>query len=414
MKYITFAVPCYNSQDYLSKCVASLIAGGDDVEIIIVDDGSTDNTAAIADDWAERYPSAVKVIHKPNGGHGSGIMAGLGAATGLYYKVVDSDDWLDGEAYASLLSVIKDNCSRGEEVDLYITNFVYEHVNDGTRYISGYAKNFPQNRVFGWDEIKPLKLWKMLLMHSLVYNTQKLRQCGISLPEHTFYEDNLFAYAPLAHMQKLYYLNVDMYRYYIGRSDQTVTIDNLVSHYADQITVMRRMLAAYSGDLSALPEFENVKRLADERTRNAYERLADICRANAVAEEKIAKGMELVDAQAAESALVYAKEMLRSYPAHAKAWGLYIAAKCLADRSYDPTRDIGFMCKCPDYKRVYLEDGFSPRVLAPVAAERYAAIERKRNARSAALKKYVIGPVFAAAAVAMGIAVWKIIEAMGG
>ena len=248
MKYITFAVPCYNSQDYLSKCVASLIAGGDDVEIIIVDDGSTDNTAAIADGWAERYPSAVKVIHKPNGGHGSGIMAGLGAATGLYYKVVDSDDWLDGEAYASLLSTIKDNCSRGEEVDLYITNFVYEHVNDGTRYISGYAKNFPQNRVFGWDEIKPLKLWKMLLMHSLVYNTQKLRQCGISLPEHTFYEDNLFAYAPLAHMQKLYYLNVDMYRYYIGRSDQTVTIDNLVSHYTDQITVMRRMLAAYSGE----------------------------------------------------------------------------------------------------------------------------------------------------------------------
>lgn len=179
-------------------------------------------------------------------------MAGLGAATGLYYKVVDSDDWLDGEAYASLLSVIKDNCSRGEEVDLYITNFVYEHVNDGTRYISGYAKNFPQNRVFGWDEIKPLKLWKMLLMHSLVYNTQKLRQCGISLPEHTFYEDNLFAYAPLAHMQKLYYLNVDMYRYYIGRSDQTVTIDNLVSHYADQITVMRRMLAAYSGEQLSL------------------------------------------------------------------------------------------------------------------------------------------------------------------
>ena len=71
--------------------------------------------------------------------------------------------------------------------------------------------------MFGWDEIKPLKLWKMLLMHSLVYNTQKLRQCGISLPEHAFYEDNLFAYAPLAHMQKLYYLNVDMYRYYIGR-----------------------------------------------------------------------------------------------------------------------------------------------------------------------------------------------------
>lgn len=173
-------------------------------------------------------------------------------------------------------------------------------------------------------------------------------------------------------------------------------------------------LAAYSGDISELPHFENVKRLADERTRGAYERLADICRKNAVADEKIMKGMELVDAQAAESSLVYAKEMLRSYPAHAKAWGLYIAAKCLSDPTYDPTRDIGFMGKCPDFGYVFREETFSPRVLAPVAAERYAAIEGKRNARSAALKKYVVGPFFAAIAVAFGIAVWKIAEALGG
>lgn len=246
MKLITFAVPSYNSQDYLDKCVNSLLAGGDEVEIIIVDDGSTDNTGKIADDYQNKYPGIVRAVHKENGGHGSGVNKGLECAAGLYYKVVDSDDWLDGEAYKKLLDTIRDHVSQGIEADLYIVNFVYEHVNDNTSYVSNYVKNFPQNRFFGWEEIKPLKLWKMLLMHSLVYKTEKLRESGIVMPEHTFYVDNYFAYQPLAYMHKLYYLNVDLYRYYIGRSDQSVNIENVVKRYADQIRCMRYMLAAYS------------------------------------------------------------------------------------------------------------------------------------------------------------------------
>lgn len=93
-KLISFAVPSYNSQAYLNKCIDSLLVGGDDVEIIIVNDGSKDNTAAIADEYAAKYPDIVKAVHKPNGGHGSGVNAGLKIATGIYYKVVDSDDWL--------------------------------------------------------------------------------------------------------------------------------------------------------------------------------------------------------------------------------------------------------------------------------------------------------------------------------
>ena len=254
MKYISFAVPSYNSQDYLSKCVESLLVGGDDVEIIIVDDGSTDNTAKIADEYQQKYPDIVRAVHKPNGGHGSGVNAGLKHASGLYYKVVDSDDWVDAEAYKKLLSTIKEHVAAGTEADMYIVNFVYEHVNDSTRYVSDYVKNFPQNRFFGWDEIKPLKLWKMILMHSIVYKTENLRASGIELPEHTFYVDNVFAYQPLAYMKKLYYLNVDFYRYFIGRSDQSVTIENVVKRYDNQIRCMRCMLAAYSYDqLQAMP-----------------------------------------------------------------------------------------------------------------------------------------------------------------
>ena len=110
MKYITFAVPCYNSQDYMRRCVDSLLAGGRDVEIILINDGSSDDTGRIADEYQLRYPDIVRAVHKPNGGHGSGVNKGLELARGLYYKVVDSDDWLDAGAYRMLLGV-SGNCA---------------------------------------------------------------------------------------------------------------------------------------------------------------------------------------------------------------------------------------------------------------------------------------------------------------
>ena len=102
MKYITFTIPCYNSENYMRRCVDSLLVGGEDVEILIIDDGSSDRTGAIADEYEMLYPNIVKAVHKPNGGHGSGVNKGLELAHGLYYKVVDSDDWFDRDAYLKM------------------------------------------------------------------------------------------------------------------------------------------------------------------------------------------------------------------------------------------------------------------------------------------------------------------------
>ena len=107
MKILSIAIPSYNSQNYMRKCIESLLPGGEDVEIIIVDDGSKDDTAKIADEYAAKYPTIVKAVHQENGGHGEAVNAGLRNATGLYFKVVDSDDWVDKDAYPKVIATLK-------------------------------------------------------------------------------------------------------------------------------------------------------------------------------------------------------------------------------------------------------------------------------------------------------------------
>ncbi len=255
MKLITFAIPSYNSEAYLHHAVDTILSGGEDVEIIIVNDGSKDGTAAIADAYAEKYPTIVRAIHKENGGHGSGVNRGLEEATGLYYKVVDSDDWVDEKALEELLLTLKRHVSRGIQADMYITNFVYDHAADNTQKCRSWESKFPVGRLFGWDEVKPFIGSQTLLMHNLLYRVEPLRKSGIKLPEHTFYVDNLFCYQPLPYMEKLFYLNVDLYHYFIGRDDQSVNMKNFVNRYDQQIRVQNCMLEAYTYDeLMAMPQ----------------------------------------------------------------------------------------------------------------------------------------------------------------
>ena len=108
MKLLSIAIPCYNSEAYMEKCIESLLKGGEEVEILVVNDGSSDRTAEIADAYAEKYPTIIKAIHQENGGHGEAVNAGLRNATGFFYKVVDSDDWVDAESYQKILAFLKE------------------------------------------------------------------------------------------------------------------------------------------------------------------------------------------------------------------------------------------------------------------------------------------------------------------
>jgi len=240
----------------MKKCIDSILTLGEDVEIIVVNDGSRDDTAKIAAEYQEKYPTIVKAINKENGGHGSGVNCGIENASGLYFKVVDSDDWIDEEAAKTLLETIKKFHSENNAPDLIINNYVYEHVEDQTQLSINYKKSLPTDKIFTWDEVKSFGTSKFLLMHSLCYQTRILRECGLKLPEHTFYVDNIFAYKPLPFVKTMYYLNIDLYRYFIGRSDQSVNTKVMAGRIDQQRRVNRIMYESYH--LEELKENKNL------------------------------------------------------------------------------------------------------------------------------------------------------------
>ena len=245
-KLITFAVPCYNSASYMEHCVETLLQGGSDIEIILVDDGSTkDDTPALCDRYQEQFPDIVRAIHQENGGHGEGVNQGLRNARGVYYKVVDSDDWVDVPALKQVLDKLRQFTRDGKPVDMLVSNYVYEHVEDNTQRVMHYRNVFPQGRVFGWDQIGRFRPSQYLLMHSVIYRTELLRRCGLALPKHTFYVDNIFVYQPLPWVKNIYYLDVDLYRYFIGRADQSVNEKVMVGRVDQQVRVTYQMIGAH-------------------------------------------------------------------------------------------------------------------------------------------------------------------------
>ena len=242
MKLLTAAIPCYNSAAYMSHAVETLLTGGEDMEILIINDGSKDDTGKIAQEYAKKYPRIIRAIHQENGGHGEAVNTGLRNATGLYYKVVDSDDWVNEESLQEVLNVLREMVESGTNLDLLVANYVYEKAGARRKKVMNYRTALPHNKVFGWSDVKFFKTSQYILMHSVVYRTKLLRDCGLTLPKHTFYVDNIFVYQPLPQVKTIYYLDTNFYRYFIGREDQSVNESVMINRIDQQIRVTKIMI----------------------------------------------------------------------------------------------------------------------------------------------------------------------------
>ncbi len=244
MKLLSVVVPCFNSAQYMSRAIETLLSGGDKMEIIIVNDGSSDDTLNIANRYKEMYPDIIKVVDQENKGHGGAVNSGLEIATGLYFRVVDSDDWVREESLLLLIRSIELMYKKDDLADVIITNFVYEKAGRTNKKVMKYNNVFESFKMHSWNEAKKFRQGQYILMHSTTYNTELLKNINLKLPEHTFYVDNLFVFIPLAQVEKIYYIDTNLYRYYIGRDDQSVNEEVMCKRIDQQIKVNKLMIEA--------------------------------------------------------------------------------------------------------------------------------------------------------------------------
>src|SRR5699024_3443350 len=143
------------------------------------------------------------------------------------------------------LQVLRRFEDEGEEVDMLIANYVYEKEGVDNKKCIHYRNVLPQDEIFHWTDIGHFHLDQYILMHSVIYRTELLLLCQLRLPKHTFYVDNIYVYYPLPHVRKLYYMDEDFYRYYIGREDQSVNEKVMIRRLDQQIFVTKKMIDMY-------------------------------------------------------------------------------------------------------------------------------------------------------------------------
>lgn len=239
---LSIAMPCYNTQAYLKKSLDALLGKVEHIEVVAVDDGSTDNTLAILRDYEQRFPDVLRVFHQENAGWGGAINHALREAQGTFMLVLDSDDHLDPEALSRAVAKLEELEAADAQVDLLVTNYVYDHVVDHTQKQISYRKMMPRDRVFTWNETRNPGISEYFMMHAMTYRTQMLRDSALVLPEHVCYMDSLFALHPLPYVRNLYYLDIDLYYYLIGRAGQSIEIEVLKKHIDEQLFATRTVI----------------------------------------------------------------------------------------------------------------------------------------------------------------------------
>ncbi|MCB4886413.1 glycosyltransferase [Bifidobacterium pseudocatenulatum] len=254
-KTLTFVVPAYNMTEYLERCVMSLIAAkrNDDIEVLIVDDGSSDGTLEMAQKFEARYPGIVRAIHQENKGHGGAVNTGIAAASGMYVKVVDADDWVGPESLEQVMAVLREEADSTEPIDMLVTNYVYDKVGKRNKHVVNFRHAMKAGERLAWNDLGHFGLAEYILMHALTYRTAVVRESGMQLPEHTFYVDFIYAYQPFPWVKTMKYLDTPFYHYFIGRDGQSVQTDVMIRR-VDQLRLVNQCMVRATPERDTVPD----------------------------------------------------------------------------------------------------------------------------------------------------------------
>lgn len=243
MKILTFVIPAYNSARFLDKCVTSMLLPGilEKLEILVVNDGSTDETVSIAQKYTAQYPQVVRLISQENKGHGGALNTGCAQAQGKYLKVIDADDWVETENLPVFLSLLE-----GCDSDVVLTHHHTIDISTGEiKNWRSYPGAFGRAYDFGQIMADWRSFDRSLTFHGITYRTDFYRQYGIRLAEHVFYEDHEYATFPCCHAETVTPFDLFVYDYRIGDVSQSVSNANQLKRLGHTETVIRKMVREY-------------------------------------------------------------------------------------------------------------------------------------------------------------------------
>ena len=242
MKLLSIVVPVYNTEDYIRRCLDSIVAadGLSRLEIIIVNDGGRDGSLDIAKEYAKKYPECIVLIDKENGGHGSTVNKGLEIATGKYFRVLDSDDWFDSLNFEKYLADLE-HCDE----DLVLTPYTQEYTFSGEKVEYKYEQ-FEHDCVYTWDDMEFDENTMYFTMASSSYKTELLRKCGLHLYEKSFYVDMQFNVYPIPYLKTVRFLDYPIYRYFIGRPNQSMSQESLTKNLPQHERVLQFIVDYYA------------------------------------------------------------------------------------------------------------------------------------------------------------------------
>ena len=243
MKVLSIVVPVYNTEKYIRRCLDSVLLDEvvEDIEVILVNDGSKDNSLKIMREYEKKYPNTVVVVDKENGGHGSAVNAGLVKATGKYFRVLDSDDWFNSSEFGMFVNGLKN-----DDVDLVVTNYRKEMAYSGESIYLEY-KDLENDVIYDFDKFDLAKLnGEYFVMATSTYKTECLRKAKVKLFEKTFYVDMQYNIMPVSELKTFKFWNMDIYRYFIGRPDQSMNLSNFVKNRANHEKVLKFLLEYYA------------------------------------------------------------------------------------------------------------------------------------------------------------------------
>lgn len=240
-KVLSIVIPAYNVEKYLKKCLDSILVQEilPEIEVLVINDGSTDGTETIAKRYCEKYPDTYYVYTKENGGHGSAINYGMQRATGKYFKVVDGDDWLNTERLHKFVEMLEQQSS-----DIVASD--YDCIQDETGKLLQHKKCTQNMELYEKVcRVKSGEVNQVIKMHAMTIKTSILKKCRVPIDEHCFYVDAEYITYPVPYVDTVYYYPDTIYMYRLGRNGQSMDIHSMQKNRNQHMHVLNSLLAYY-------------------------------------------------------------------------------------------------------------------------------------------------------------------------